>query len=288
MHASPRGDPCHGHSEAQHPGSHAGTRAHRTKTNFLHLCLPTGPPLEEHLQQNTLWPEVRKLYGHGNELYCLAADPRGAYFASACRWAQAPGLQGQQTLGLQAQTTRGPLSGVPGVARPEATFYFLSLRVALTHRVGVAAAQAEQARAVARPSVQGGRGSCPCRPACSGWRSHSCFGMLLPWRQQRVPISGPCFRSSKQSPCLQRFRPSPMEQPRTLNPTQPAGPLLRTTHLLQGAERGHSRHLALGHCKVGGAGPSLGGAQPHCDAARLLPRWPLAGLRLARPQHRGI
>ncbi|GAX74942.1 hypothetical protein CEUSTIGMA_g2388.t1 [Chlamydomonas eustigma] len=43
-----------------------------------------GPPLEEHLAQNTLWPEVHKLYGHGNDLYCLAASRDGRYAASAC------------------------------------------------------------------------------------------------------------------------------------------------------------------------------------------------------------
>ena len=51
----------------------------------------SGRPLEEHLQQSTLWPEVYKVYGHGNELFCLAADPRGRFLASACR-AQVLGL----------------------------------------------------------------------------------------------------------------------------------------------------------------------------------------------------
>lgn len=44
-----------------------------------------GPPLEEHLAQNTLWPEVVKLYGHANHILCLAADPLGKYLASACK-----------------------------------------------------------------------------------------------------------------------------------------------------------------------------------------------------------
>ncbi len=43
-----------------------------------------GPPLEEHLAQNTLWPEVQKLYGHGNDVHCLAAAHDGRYAASAC------------------------------------------------------------------------------------------------------------------------------------------------------------------------------------------------------------
>ena len=45
----------------------------------------TGPPLEEHLASNTLWPEIIKLYGHGSDLFALAARPDGAILASACK-----------------------------------------------------------------------------------------------------------------------------------------------------------------------------------------------------------
>lgn len=44
-----------------------------------------GPPLEEHLASNTLWPEIIKLYGHGSDLFALAASPDGAVLASACK-----------------------------------------------------------------------------------------------------------------------------------------------------------------------------------------------------------
>ena len=51
-----------------------------------------APPLEEHLAQNTLWPEVHKLYGHGNDVHALTTSPDGRYMASACK-AQVGGRQ---------------------------------------------------------------------------------------------------------------------------------------------------------------------------------------------------
>ena len=38
--------------------------------------------------QNTLWPELHKLYGHGYEVYQCAASPDGRILASSCRATQ--------------------------------------------------------------------------------------------------------------------------------------------------------------------------------------------------------
>eukprot|EP00041_Stephanoeca_diplocostata_P005627 m.65244 g.65244 ORF g.65244 m.65244 type:complete len:1053 (+) comp15910_c0_seq8:220-3378(+) len=43
------------------------------------------PPLEEHLLQNTLWPETHKLYGHGFELVTLATNHKATLLLSSCR-----------------------------------------------------------------------------------------------------------------------------------------------------------------------------------------------------------
>lgn len=45
----------------------------------------SAPPTEDQLQQNTLWPEAAKLYGHGNDLYAIAATSDGSLLASSCR-----------------------------------------------------------------------------------------------------------------------------------------------------------------------------------------------------------
>lgn len=51
------------------------------------------PPSEDSLFQNTLWPELQKLYGHGYEIFCLASDSRGSLIASACKASKAEHAQ---------------------------------------------------------------------------------------------------------------------------------------------------------------------------------------------------
>ncbi|KAK4470563.1 hypothetical protein MN116_006106 [Schistosoma mekongi] len=47
-------------------------------------CTLNELPTEDRLQHATLWPEVKKLYGHPYELHCLAVHPRQLLVASAC------------------------------------------------------------------------------------------------------------------------------------------------------------------------------------------------------------
>ncbi|KAI8052937.1 WD40-repeat-containing domain protein [Syncephalis plumigaleata] len=47
--------------------------------------LPERPPLDEQLQQLTLWPETEKLYGHVFEIIAIAASHDGRFLATACR-----------------------------------------------------------------------------------------------------------------------------------------------------------------------------------------------------------
>lgn len=53
--------------------------------NYFVPITMTQPPTEEYLTQNTLWPELQKLYAHGYELYSLVATSNGKILASACK-----------------------------------------------------------------------------------------------------------------------------------------------------------------------------------------------------------
>ncbi|XP_036422308.1 elongator complex protein 2 [Colossoma macropomum] len=59
------------------------------KESYFHPLSLTEPPPEDHLLQNTLWPEVQKLYGHGFEMFCLASDSSRTVVASACKASKA-------------------------------------------------------------------------------------------------------------------------------------------------------------------------------------------------------
>lgn len=43
------------------------------------------PPTEETLLQNTLWPEIQKLYGHGYELFSVCCNSSGTLLCSSCK-----------------------------------------------------------------------------------------------------------------------------------------------------------------------------------------------------------
>ncbi|XP_030644791.1 elongator complex protein 2 [Chanos chanos] len=59
------------------------------KESYFQPLKLTEPPPEDHLLQNTLWPEVQKLYGHGFELFSLTSDPTRTVVASACKASKA-------------------------------------------------------------------------------------------------------------------------------------------------------------------------------------------------------
>ena len=43
------------------------------------------PPLEERLMEGTLWPEVNKLYGHGNNIMSITSNNDRTIIASVCK-----------------------------------------------------------------------------------------------------------------------------------------------------------------------------------------------------------
>ncbi|KAE8597596.1 hypothetical protein XENTR_v10016527 [Xenopus tropicalis] len=68
----------------QEEGKYNSVSEQYSQPNFQPLNL-TEPPTEDHLLQNTLWPEVQKLYGHGYEIFAVACNSAKTVIASACK-----------------------------------------------------------------------------------------------------------------------------------------------------------------------------------------------------------
>ena len=74
--------------EQTDPSKNAGEDSGQPHSSSFGRTTPSAlsaPPPEEVLAQATLWPESRKLYGHGNDLSCVASHPAGTLVASACK-----------------------------------------------------------------------------------------------------------------------------------------------------------------------------------------------------------
>ena len=86
----------------------------------------SSAPLEEVLAQATLWPESRKLYGHGNDVACVASHPLGTLVASACK---AQSAAAAEVWMWDSATDWRPLGSLPG-----ATLTVVALRFAENRR----------------------------------------------------------------------------------------------------------------------------------------------------------
>jgi WD40 repeat protein len=74
--------------EQTDPSKNAGEDSGQPHSSSFGRTTPSAlsaPPPEEVLAQATLWPESRKIYGHGNDLSCVASHPAGTLVASACK-----------------------------------------------------------------------------------------------------------------------------------------------------------------------------------------------------------
>ncbi|KAL4128324.1 hypothetical protein PRIC2_007313 [Phytophthora ramorum] len=61
------------------------TGASESSNGYANLKDSLSLPVGDRLGRKTLWPEQRKLYGHGNEMLCVTSSHSGDLIASACK-----------------------------------------------------------------------------------------------------------------------------------------------------------------------------------------------------------
>ncbi|GMF19782.1 unnamed protein product [Phytophthora lilii] len=61
------------------------TESGHSNNGYASLDSSISLPVGDTLGRKTLWPEVRKLYGHGNELLCVISSHAGDLIVSACK-----------------------------------------------------------------------------------------------------------------------------------------------------------------------------------------------------------
>uniref|UniRef100_H3HD18 Elongator complex protein 2 n=1 Tax=Phytophthora ramorum TaxID=164328 RepID=H3HD18_PHYRM len=61
------------------------TGASESSNRYANLKDSLSLPVGDRLGRKTLWPEQRKLYGHGNEMLCVTSSHSGDLIASACK-----------------------------------------------------------------------------------------------------------------------------------------------------------------------------------------------------------
>ena len=72
-------------SEDQEQNANERETAETTNISYQILDDLRWPPLEDHLQRHTLWPEIEKLYGHGYEIVSVDTSPDRKMVASSCK-----------------------------------------------------------------------------------------------------------------------------------------------------------------------------------------------------------
>ena len=170
--AAERGGDAHANGESTRDGDTFGS---------VTPAVLSRPPAEEALASATLWPEARKLYGHGDDVSCVAAHPSGALVASAC---EARSASAASIWVWDASKDWRPLGKLAG-----ATLTVVALHFASPARAATPAA------AAGSPGFFGAASSASGAEGSSGSRAPERSALLAASRDRHISIYVPSLTS---------------------------------------------------------------------------------------------